>query len=333
MSLESGSESGEDRATFRITGRLETLNPEIEPLPPTPISEKAEQSLSAWGVPNEYQRRLQELTSSFRYDLSTKKAESLIKRDTYIRVNPQGRQEVVLSGIYDYNRSLDGECSQLAIQELNQLNFSGYLNELNEELQKQGKPELKIYVVSGQARTHFADENDTHVWLGILPEDRDRSEMVIIDPSFQEISEGSGYVAHKTIDAKYGIVTPLSQVVEAGPYIEDTKGNPTAVVMDHMTLGCSSDRKYCYLLGFASDLQTGTPHPAISVQSADGGVLEPTALLTNNGSVKWINLKGTLDEQYIKEAESIVTTLRSMPITFDQQKADAAAAWTYTIAY
>jgi hypothetical protein len=100
---------GSGEQSFRLQGELERAHPDIEPLPPTSITPEAKERLESWGMPEPFVTRLQELSSSMRYDLCPEKAERIAQNDGYIYVTDEGGEEIILPNFYNHKNRLDGQ--------------------------------------------------------------------------------------------------------------------------------------------------------------------------------------------------------------------------------
>ena len=312
-------------STYRIRGELERADPTIEPLPPTPITDKASANLRSWGLSNKDIKGLQELTSSFRYDLVPQKAERIARNGGYIAQNPDGTEIVVLpSGLNKVGRG-DGHCGAIAKDLLIAFAQTGYLPEVNKNLKAQGKPTLEPCFVAGLSRTHFTQEknNDKHVWVGLVPEGKPATDMITIDASFQEISTSldNNYqtrILQRNISELPGYTPSSSAKIGSFQTAEDGieyKLNQPVI------LGLSPDKEIAYSLGFLKDVASDDIRPVLSTIPKDSSYPKAIGLIIKNRGIL-LGHADNLTQAQREEMRTILTTLKEIPLVRDQKRAE-----------
>jgi hypothetical protein len=320
-------EVSEARPSYRIQGELErTLS--LEPLPPTPIVNGARERLQALGAPDELIVRLQEYTSSFRYDLVPQRVERLVKRGYYILENPDGCDEMLVPGFSDFNSRGDGQCGDIAWQLGRILHSTGFMDELNKYAKQQGAPEIKLMLAKGTSATHFLKVDQEHLWLelysgtdfgdGVNIDYRH----VTIDPSFQHISnpDNNSYTIISrisdplTIDSVYPvrIVEPLLWWDE-GVLSLDNCG---------LTIGVSADKNLAYVAGVAKNVEAGSYHPTL-LTILPNGSFGPGRIVRDQERIQDFGRTATvqLTPEQLQEMAAIMDSLTRMPIIKDQAAA------------
>lgn len=247
---------------YRLKGELEKAY-SVDELPPTPVTENAKERLQSWGLSGEMVERLQEITSSYRYDLVPQKLDGMVARGAYINKKTNGEEEIIFPGFFNFENRGAGQCADLSIQLLRDLHNTEYLDDLNSDLSKQGKPRIQPYFLNGFSRTYFTGSNPSHshVFLGLLPEGAAKEDMVVVDSSFQEISsiDNNGYtIKGMQINPKELHNYHSAAHLSVGTYTEaDQQFN---VFSPTMIVGSSFDRKIIYQLGVAKNEENGTYH-------------------------------------------------------------------------
>ncbi len=313
--------------TARRKGKLELADPEIKPLNPTPITEEAKERLMSWGMSEEDIKTLREITSSFRYDLCEQKAERLAQSPAYIYTAEDGSEEVIIPNFFDTSDRGDGQCRDIATQQIRALNMSDFFNEMNERLAKEKKTNILPVFMYGQSRTHFHKEGAGHAWLGLLPEGEQLENFVVVDASFQEISNAD--TNEYKFDPKRADINPSSYIgyetastIPLGRYTENEKGDVAIDGFKQLTvLGSSFDGQFYYWLTFIKDTETGEIKPDIEATDADGKCAQ---FYTYSRSGKIISGEAapnfTLD--HLIEGRLILSSLRKIPLVRDQEEAE-----------
>lgn len=186
--IEDKAKPSEVKRSYRIQGVFEKASPEIAPLPPTPITEGARDRLKSWGLADDHIEGLQKLTASFRYDLAPQKATEIAKKGAYVYKDTTGKEGIVLPNLSNPDEKLDIQCGAVAKHFIDSLYSSGYLADINEHLQQQGKQPLQPYFTIGKSRTFFNRDSSVHLWAELAHEGEERNKTITIDPSLQEIS-------------------------------------------------------------------------------------------------------------------------------------------------
>jgi len=232
-------------------GELETLG--VEPLPPTPITEAARETLLEMGLSNENIRQLRELTSSFRYDLCRDKLLRIAESELLVQ-NKKGKRSVFIPHFFSHDK-LDGQCTDIGLQFLLQADFSGLLQDIRDERSRDGYSDnICFCYCRGQSDTHFCTPNVFHVWNGLATYQQHQglTGFVLIDAAFQRICsmEESGYI---TEEINYG-----PQKIEEGP-VHHLQGvgsiNLGTFTYDEgmnssVVIGLSETGEYAFSLGF-----------------------------------------------------------------------------------
>ncbi len=241
-----------------------------ESLPPTKISELAQERLEAWGASPESIEALRNFTSEFRYDQCLKKVERLTQKpaEVYYR---RGISYGNLPSFRAINGRLYGQCADLAEQWIIRINDLGLINKLNKN---RNKNRIVTAKYSGLSETHFCNEGDTHFWNGLVltNEDGEASEEIYVDPAFQTIhtKDETRYKQKKALYNLGSIKTAENVKVPIGRIKVDNgwQVNLSGAVV----LGVSSDFKYAYSLSFVRSVRTGAfrPRPVIERISENG---------------------------------------------------------------
>lgn len=160
-------------------------------LPPTPISPRAGEVLTRWGIGPETRQQLAELTARFRYDKCDQKLRRIAAQS--VLINKLGKNfyatfpDYFLDGADEYL----GDCGSLSRSYLMHLEQADLFSQLNSE-SCLGKDRLAPAVFVGKSNTHFVGEHSRHVYTGIARIDSSNQviEELYIDPSFQQIFAG-----------------------------------------------------------------------------------------------------------------------------------------------
>lgn len=243
-------------------GELETLG--VEPLPPTPITEAAHETLLDMGLTEELIAQLRELTSSFRYDLCRDKLIRIAESELLVS-EKKGKYSILLPHFFSHDR-LDGQCSDIGQQFLLQADFSGLLQDIRDTRLSNGNPdEICFCHCTGQSKTHFCEPKDFHVWNGLATFDHTHGirDFVLIDAAFQQICtlQESGYIPQEINygprKIEDGFVHHLQGVgnINLQTFTYDEGMNSSVVI------GFSETREYAFSLGFVKREDQG---PALS---------------------------------------------------------------------
>jgi hypothetical protein len=319
----------EEQRPYRMRGKLELSHSEIEPLPPTPITDDARERLHEWGVSDASIERLREFTSSFRYDLCEQKAERIVQNGGYLLTTPEGGEKIVLPDFFDTEGRLDGQCSDLTRQWVKLLHTSEYLQELDERMDSSGQQRIHPCSGWGLSRTHFNRQGgDQHLYAGLLKEGRPQTDMIAVDPSFQEISciESNGY----------SLPNPYISRVRSGAFFEANTATccsvKSAVMLDHEMrvsigsgpiLGTSSDGKLVYYFSFVRDTFKKY-HPVVcSIPPRESyGTGRTHCFLDRRGNARFVEDRFLTDIQRDEMAQ-ICRTLEGIQLIRDQERAQA----------
>jgi hypothetical protein len=311
-------ERGDDRPD-RVRGELERAHPEIEPLPPTPITDDARVRLQSWGMSDAQIERLRDLTSSFRYDLCTEKAERIARNGGYLLKEPYG-QEVLLPDFYDRTGRFDGGCGDLSRHLITQLHVSGYVNELNETTRRSDTQGIDVCFMWGSSRTHFNKPDQLHVWSGFVPKGKPLEEVVMIDPSFQEISclDANGYVGTDYIrNPDYFTDNKIGDSCKVGNVLLPKRAIELVDLPSIVTLGSSTDRKSIYNIGFVRVDFGEKIYPMVYVnENRPFG----SFCIWDGNSMQFFEATD-LNEKQKQEVSAIGARLAEMPIIPDQATA------------
>lgn len=320
-----GPEESEDpealAARYRIKGELERIHPEIEPLPPTPVTPEAEAQLREWGLEDHHIARLRGLTSSFRYDLCAEKLEQIVEKGAYVGELPEQGEVVVLPGGYTYE-SFSGECGGLAIQFCHEIQGTGCLEEINEKLREAGKPSLQVQLNIGQSRTHFNRENTKHIWSSLLPEGEDHNKAITVDPSFQEISPvaENGYITTHTFSTEDSVGVNPNSAIKVTDYWEDEGRRNIDSPSSHV-LGLSLDGNLIYTAAFFKERTSGEIRPSIIARfpGQQSDELGPCIFIDNENKGR-LYREEDLSETQRQEIISLLRSVRHLSLTRDQEK-------------
>ena len=289
-------------------------------MPPTPITPDARERLESWGMTESFVTRLQELTSSMRYDLCTQKAADIVSRGGYIYENPEeGTEEVLLPDFQSFDNRLAGACADLSIQFLKLLHTTGYLDELNKDLEQRQYPKIKPCFVDGQSRTHFNQPSSIHTWTGLLAEGADREDMITVDAAFQEISptHNNGFEpqAMRVGPSRlYNWTTSASFRVNT--YGEDKDGSQ----IDTGVLGLSSDKELIFGIGFVKDTVTNKVNPVVNAKLPSGDQFI-TCHFNPRGDVSF-DAEHLLSDTQKVEMKRVLEILGKISLLKDQTRGD-----------
>jgi hypothetical protein len=326
---------------YRFRGALEQQYAAIEPLPPTQITPDASERLQSWGIPKAYIRRLQEVSSSFRYDLGPEKAHRITERGGYIYESPDGTEEVILPDFLNYEERLDGQCIDLSVQFINLLYSSSFMSDLDQELAKKGKPSIRPCFVKGLSRTHFNRESMgrpwAHVWCGFVQDGRAVEEIVTVDTSLQEISNigKNGFtivdcmtnpkvVADRPTAAKFTITDSIVNE-DAASLLDGSPLSPflyESSIPRWAVLASSADRELVYSLSFIRD-NSREIIPFLFALTSDSAIDGPYCVRVPNGQL-YLSKSNHLTEAQRLEMRDIYTNLGKISLERDQAKAEAA---------
>lgn len=314
------------RESARKKGELEKADANIEPLPPTPITDEAKSRLLSWGATEDEIEILREITSSLHYGHCDKKAERLLKEPAYIYETDEGTEEVVIPNYFDSSDRGDGQCRDNAVQWIRLYNRTEAIEDLDENVED--SVILDPVYMWGKSRTHFNKEESTHVWAGLLKRGDHIENAVIIDPSFQEMMtvEESGY----EFDENSVIIKPdtltdyqRSHAIPVGEYIEEENGTWSTYAYGDGILGSSNDRKFSYFFTFLKDTETGQIKPLVQAQNAEGiGIKSLTY-----GRDDYMRISGedeSFTTDHLIELSAVLYYLKKISLVRDQDEAIAA---------
>lgn len=303
----------------RPKGQLEISHPEIAPLPPTLVTPDARERLESWGISLRLVEKLRVFTSSFRYDLCPEKMERYRLRDAFV-YRDLHTEEVILPGFFDYMGRLDGQCGDIAVQQLRALYSEGLVREMNSALRAKCKPKIALCLASGLSRTHFNKEGDLHLWAGLVREGRRIGDMVVIDASFQEISnlEESGYQMKRcnvmpacTDNLRLHGPVPVGSMSESGDSVKlDVLG---------LMVGVSADKRFSCGVSFIKN-KAGRFLPAVCLGHALPDVPEITCVLTEEG-IRCGGPTGMMEKPHWQEVGQILNAAATINLIDDQAQA------------
>ena len=307
----------------------------LDPLPPTPISLEARMRLRRWRVPDEYVDKLGQMTALFRYDRCPQKAVRVARGQGYVYKDDNDILRVVLPGFFDRVARLDGQCGDLANQMLWALNFSGFMTNLNETLTTRNKLPIDLCYATGLSRTHFNREGRSHVWVGLFQKGTAPEEMVLIDPSFQLITnlEVSDYRLKK----ESVVINPTDGPINGAISIMVTEyrkddGKSTIWPMPRPgILGVSADRRFVYGVGFATGQKPNKFFPYITLTRDFGG--EVTSCVLGDEGPTWCGPMEDVEEQHQGEVGQMLDTFGKMKIVSNPGKARKILSEVTTIRY
>lgn len=292
------------------------------PLPPTPITDEARNKFKSWGIPDEYVERLRLVAALFRYDRCPQKA-ARVARMSGLLFKHKGEEMMILPNFIDGEVRLDGECGGIASQLIRALNYSGFLHELNALLRRGGMPIISPIYSTGKSRTHYNTEGAQHVWTGLIPKGKDPGCQVVVDASFQEISnlEENRYRLERSVLNPQQIwVEDVAFVPIAEFDIGEERNNFAGVAVE--VLGVSFDRRFSYGLGFFRQKEEEKISPYITLVREAGGPSTTECLLGDNGEFMWLGQTSDVDDYHKKEVEQMLENLRVMQIVANQRKAE-----------
>ena len=301
---------------------LELDNEVDSPLPFTPITDEARGKLECWGVPDDYIERLRWLGAFFCYERCPQKA-ARVARNNGLLFKHKDEDVVILPNFIDGETRLDGECGGIASQFIRALNFSGFLYELNALLTERYMPViLPIYSI-GKSRTHYNTEGAQHVWTGLIPEGKSLGCQVVVDASFQEISnlgENMYRLEKSVVNPPHIWVEDVASVPIAEFDIGEGRNNFAGIAVE--VLGVSFDKRFSYGLGFFRQIEKGGIRPYITLVRESGGPSTTKCLSGDDGECVWLGQTSDIDDYHKKEVEQMLENLKAMRIVADQRKAE-----------
>lgn len=222
-----------------------------EPQPATPITPRAKKKLERWGLSTEQIETFCNFCASFRYDLCPERLTRFLQHPIFY---DEQQSQVTLPYFYDLKGRLDGQCSDLAKQFVIQMQFSGLLTDLNEQLQLKNGLSLTTSYICGNSKTHFCLPYDTHVWNGLTLIDSAGivKDMVMVDTAFQQITtlrESGCQIRNQYHDFSSIINMRVQNTVDVGWVEIDHQNWQHSDPVNTIVLGISKDRKYSYALG------------------------------------------------------------------------------------
>jgi hypothetical protein len=258
-------------SSYQKKGMLESLYPNIEPLPPTEIEASTQEKLLSWGISEKSLQRLQELTASFRYDLIPQKLERLKKLGIYL-----GDDRVLMPYFYAGGGRFDGECSDLANEWVDQMEYSGLLHDMQQEIdafwEEHGFSFKLVTTLSrGLSQFHFNQPGMMHVWAGLAMIDGEGevADRVLVDPAYQKIMPNHMYrePGKADIDIKATFRSETEAVASIG-LLRDSGENFTFlpgsdIILGISSLESSSEPQFAYGLLFVRVESTGEVTPVL----------------------------------------------------------------------
>lgn len=229
----------------------EVEHPEVEPLPPTPITPEAAALLQNWGISEESLRRLQELTSSFRYDLTDKKVERLARESGYVGADSENNPLMILPYFFDIKARFDGQCGDIAAQWIQYMHASGLLTDMTEELADASR--VVACFAHGLADTHFIVEGMSHTWncLARVDAKGEVIDFIVVDAAMQKIFADDRYLFKDVVVDVTSFSNRTSHAsLLIGSLAANDFGNWNLTQGEVLTIGMSQDRKFAYSVSF-----------------------------------------------------------------------------------
>src|SRR5258708_35013893 len=140
---------------------------------------------------------------------------------------------------------------------------TNFLSDINKEAERNNKPPILPVIARGRSRKFFnRDGVPPHMWLGLLQKGADESQMIAVDPSFQEISllGNNGYRLGPFLrdPAEMPNLETVAKI-PVGSMVKAEIGGEKFTSVEtpyHPVLGISSDRSLVYNLSFALNSST-----------------------------------------------------------------------------
>ena len=155
------------------------------------MSDAAHERLSEWGLSDARIAELAEMASQYEYANLRGKAKRIAETGGFL-ISAKGNDHVVLPDIWDYpGDRKDGQCGEIAVKLIRGMNDSGWLDSLNDELNRASKIPLVPIFANGQSRTHFAQVDSNHVWTGLIQDGKSMDSGVVVDGSFLIVNNES----------------------------------------------------------------------------------------------------------------------------------------------
>ena len=262
------------------------------------------------------------MAALFRYDRCPQKA-ARVARKSGLLFKHKDEEMVILPNFIDGEARLDGECGGIASQFIHALNYSGFLYELNALLTERYLPVILPIYSTGKSRTHYNTEGAQHVWTGLIPEGKGLGCQVVVDASFQEISnlgENMYRLEKSVVNPPHIWVEDVASVPIAEFDIGEGRNNFAGIAVE--VLGVSFDRKFSYGLGFFRKKEGGEIRPYITLVRESGGPSATECLLGDDGECVWFGQILDVDDYHKNEVEKMLENLKTIRIVSNQKKAE-----------
>jgi hypothetical protein len=299
-------------------------------LPPTPITAEAEIMMRKWGLDGEFIYMLREISSQFRYDLCHKKVDRIVNRGGFIEKAFKG-EKVILPGFYDGKARMDGQCGDIAIQLLNSLHFTGFLEDLNHYLTKKRKTPVVPCLVNGPSRTHFSEFDMNHVWVTLTQvPNTNPKDMITIDASFQEISVKNGYLPMHIVYNPRFVTLPSNARIQVGNCTANVVA-PGKLPAETAILGASNDRSVMYGLGFVRFDEESEIVPFVEVWAARPKNRRTTLMLNRYKEPLWNNFSNDLTIAQQAEIKDLIYKLDNLQLDYNSSSLPKADEDHFTV--
>jgi len=230
---------------------------------PTPITPQAYKLLEQFGLSCSSIARLREIVSAFDYGNCPQRIKALSNRPAIL--DPE-RGTITIPHLHDIKGSLTGQCGELSFQLVCQLHFTGFLEDVNEEIKSRQKLPIQAIASAGLSKTHFGKKDNNHVWVVIKPiHSTHENSWILVDPSFKQITtfRRSGYKGKLIEYRDYDLEKSLIGTVTIGSLTRNPNNTYSAISLGAFILGSSNYHDLIYSLTFLKDSQSQKIVPAI----------------------------------------------------------------------
>lgn len=246
-----------------------------------PISTDALRTLLSWEFNRIQIQELQTIISQFNksYCNCAQKLERL--RILTTRGAFEKFEIIIPTPTNDEILKVGGNCSDIAHLLAKKISENAIL-----EVPSVQRHSVQLVIAAGQNPSHF--KRGKHVWLGLIQTDKPVNNMVVLDPSYQQISylKTNHYVLNH-----YDKITDISQEktrILPRSLIDIRNNSIDPVTVKDIVLGLSSDRSVSFSIGFT--VSWNYVHiniPFIRIVHEDGENQAICLINPNSGYINW----------------------------------------------